>query len=158
MFMTKDIFSNYYSPEPMSGCWIWVNSRDKNGYGQFGKPVRTKNGSSRKAHRISWMLYNQGIDDGFLVCHHCDNPSCVNPDHLFVGSQKQNLADCSRKGRTLTGEKCPTSKLKESQVLSILSDDDKISNIAVKFNVHYMTIWDIKNGRRWKYLSRSLSA
>lgn len=88
----------YVSPEPMSGCWLWTGGLHGNGkssgYGSFGlggKPV--------KAHRASFMLLKGPIPKGMSVCHKCDVRSCVNPDHLFLGTQRDNVLDMHKKGR-----------------------------------------------------------
>ena len=77
-------------------CWIWTGRFDGVGYGiiQLGRGEKRKG-----AHRASWELHYGKIPDGLMICHHCDNPSCVRPDHLFLGTQKDNLQDASRKGR-----------------------------------------------------------
>jgi len=75
-------------------CWLWTGYRDPNGYGSLG--VDCKN---RLAHRFSFELHNGAIPAGLFICHKCDVPSCVNPNHLFAGTQKENMMDCSRKGR-----------------------------------------------------------
>ena len=81
-----------------SGCWVWAGSKSADGYGKFS--VGTKDW---RAHRFSWTSRRGPIPDGQLVLHSCDNPPCVNPDHLFLGSQLDNRADCSAKGRAATG-------------------------------------------------------
>lgn len=79
-----------------SGCWIWRGSKDGGGYGA----ISTSAGMApAKAHRISWEMRNGPIPEGVEVCHSCDTPACVNPDHLWLGTHKQNMQDMSAKGR-----------------------------------------------------------
>lgn len=83
-------------PVPFSGCWLWTSSIDTSGYGHLRYGGRVD-----KAHRVSWMASYGAIPEGMFVCHKCDVRSCVNPDHLFLGTTTDNMRDMMRKGRGL---------------------------------------------------------
>lgn len=91
----RDLF-----PSRGEGCWEWTGGRNPSGYG------RVQLGSNwYLAHRVAWVLANGSIPEGMFICHHCDNPPCVRPDHLFVGTAKDNSHDMAAKGRGCSGEK-----------------------------------------------------
>lgn len=86
--------------QPGDGCWEWTGHCNDGGYGRV-----TRQTEDRLAHRYAWELENGPIPDGMFVCHHCDNPPCVRPDHLFLGTHTDNMRDAQRKGRRPTAER-----------------------------------------------------
>jgi len=136
-----------------SGCWEWTASKDRDGYGIFRGEVNEQ--YLRKAHRFSWALANRKqIPSDMVVCHSCDNPSCVNPAHLWLGSMAENQQDKWSKGRggILKGDELPQAKLTEQQALSILKDPRPYTAIAADYGITIMTISDIKCRRSWSHL------
>lgn len=132
-------------------CWEWTSFRDPNGYGRINiknKPVL--------AHRLSWEIHKDNIPKGLCVLHGCDNPGCVSPRHLFLGTQKDNVADCIRKGRDnyglVLGEKHGCSKLTEKDVLAIRSSEETGVILAKRYGVSTATISDVRKGHIWKHL------
>lgn len=111
-------FTAKYKVDGRTGCWVWQAALwNEDGYGTLGIK---ENGKWKRvgAHRFSYEHYKGLIPKGLYVCHTCDNPSCVNPEHLFLGTQTDNMSDCKRKGRrpSFVGEKNPNSKLKSKDV------------------------------------------
>jgi hypothetical protein len=97
----KKRFLSKFKQGEKDKCWLWEGYKDKDGYGNF-----QFNGSPRQAHRVSYELFVRPIPEGLCVCHSCDVPSCVNFNHLWLGTCKENQADCARKGRR-SGENNP---------------------------------------------------
>ena len=152
-----------------NGCWEWKNWLNNRGYGVFC--VERKN---QYAHRYSWELHNGKIPEGKFVCHKCDNPKCVNPDHLFLGVAKIDVRDCISKGRfkyhdlsqykndpgrisrLKRGEENSSSKLTEEQVREIKTSPRKgwmRSQLAERFGVRKGTVTNIQLGYGWKHLN-----
>lgn len=132
-------------------CWNWRAHRDDKLYGLFG--VRA--GKTVYAHRFSWELANGPIPDGLWVLHKCDNPSCVRPKHLFLGTHQDNMKDQAAKGRTTRGELDGMAKLTASQVVEIrtlLDRGRKGVDLARTFSVSIATISRIKHRIRWQHL------
>jgi len=133
-------------------CWVWMRYKDKNGYGDFQFCYMNKK-YSFKSHRTSYELINGKIPDGLLVCHKCDNPECVNPNHLFIGTHKDNVDDKFRKGRQAKAETNGKSKLTWDIVIDIRKTFNKkmtISKLAKKHSVDKTCIGDILTCRTWK--------
>ena len=139
-------------------CWEWCASRHYLGYGWF------RLGTIRLAHRASWILAHGIIPEGYDICHICDNPSCVNPKHLFLGTAADNAADMMRKGRAralfLNGEKHPNSKLTSNMVglirKEVCAGRTSIRQIARNYGVDHMTILNIARGKTWRGDSNDL--
>ena len=133
-------------------CWEWGGSRNDKGYGrmQINKKVY-------KAHRLSFFLH-YGKDPGkFLVLHKCDNPSCVRPDHLSLGTNSDNMKDMTSKNRQRKGEGIPWSKLKKNDVKDILilhSKGKTHREIAKKYNVSEGNVRKILRGDSWSHVKR----
>lgn len=99
----EERFWKKVSPEPNTGCWLWTGATQRNGYGVIKMDYPSKRNVA--AHRFSWALVNGAIPDGMVVCHKCDNPPCVNPDHLYAGTLKDNARDMVERGRARYGMK-----------------------------------------------------
>ena len=147
-------------------CWIWTGARMPKGYGRFCVNQRTG-----LAHRAAWRIANGDVPDGMHVLHRCDNPPCVNPAHLFLGTHADNMHDMAIKGRAavvrVSGErhwskKTPTkivrgerhgrSKLTEEQVRRVLTSDESGADLGRRFGVSKNTIYKIRRGVNWKGL------
>lgn len=155
------------------GCWLWLGGKDKSGYGQFNFYGRTK-----RTHRFSYMIFKGEIAKDKQIRHKCDNPSCVNPDHLDIGTQQDNMNDMKNRNRQAKGENYSirgdkngtrlhpeTRPRGESQYLAKLTEEQVIKirelyatgnytqqELANKFNVLQCTISDIINNKTWKHI------
>lgn len=134
---------------PFSGCWIWTAGTRRGGYGQF-----SFSGELISAHRAAYLMFRGPIAEGQLVCHRCDVRSCINPDHLFLGSYQDNNRDAIRKGRgnRTYGERASKAKLKEAQVIEIRASNLSQQKLGKRYGVSASTISQIKCGRSWRHL------
>lgn len=134
-----------------NGCWEWTGSGNGKGYGQIRIDFKLE-----YAHRVSWQIKNGPVPDGMYVCHACDNRKCVNPSHLWLGSQSENLKDMVDKGRRqYDPEKMPKTKLTPLQVRkirSLLAEGMKPREISKMFEVSKDTVWNIKVGKTWSHI------
>jgi HNH endonuclease len=143
-------FERKYIPEPNSGCWLWLGALHEGGYGEF----RERNSGTKRirAHVFSYRYYKGEIPTGKFVLHTCDIRCCVNPDHLYAGTKKQNTADASRRQRFPLGEKHHQTTITESEILAIRVDPRAQHIIAVEYGVCQMTISNIKARKTWSHL------
>lgn len=147
--MKKKIL-NRSIPEPNTGCWLWGGHTNEDGYGKL-----SVEGKLKSAHRVSFEAFNGKITKGLLVCHKCDTPQCVNPDHLFLGTQLDNMRDMSIKGR---GAKFKDGvKIKEETVLKIMERIKEcvpFKDIAREFFVSASLVAKINNGKNWTRVTK----
>lgn len=135
------------------GCWIWTCNKTQSGYGRIntaGKQVR--------AHRVSWELANGPAPADACVCHRCDVRDCVNPSHLFLGTQAENSADRHAKGRSLRGEAHGFTKLNNHLVREIRrmrSDGVSIRSIARQIGVGSSAVSSVVLGKTWSHVDRA---
>lgn len=136
------------------GCWTWIGSLDRNGYGRFKNRPH-----SDLAHRFAYVDTFGEIPKGMCVLHRCDNPPCVNPFHMFIGTRADNIADCISKGRNsrkaFPGSTNPNAILNEPYVMRIkkmLSEGIRQQQIADTFGVKKGTINNIAQGTTWKHV------
>ena len=148
-----DRFEAQFSRVSESGCWVWTGSnKSQFGYGAF--KIGNRASKVEYAHRAAWSLYVGEIPKGMCVCHSCDVSSCVNPDHLFLGTAKDNSDDKVRKGRAAIGDMLPITKLTKADAIAILSMKDKPKKVlAEMFNISRQSVSDIIHGRTWKHVS-----
>lgn len=136
-------------PEPNSGCWLWFGPVNDWGYGRIWFE-----GALRRAHRVSYVVHKGAIGRGLCVCHKCDVPSCVNPDHLFLGTFGENNKDRKKKGRggAARGEDSTRSRLTTEQAKVAKYSSESARSLAERFGVSSSLIFKIRTGVVWRHI------
>lgn len=130
------------------GCWLWVGTRDNWGYGL----VRYEGRSTFKAHRASWLLHRGPLTPGMWVLHSCDNPACVNPEHLRLGNHQQNIDDMVSRRRHAHGTRGAKAKVTDADVLAIRASTESAKALAARYSVSPAAIYSILRRKSWKHL------
>lgn len=168
---TSDEDRFYDKVNMTESCWLWDGAKDPRGYGRMGAGARKGNTApSMLAHRFAWELFNGPIPKGKHILHNCpggDNPSCVNPAHLRIGTHAENMADGAAKGQHVKGEAQPSARLTEAQVREIRRryenrqfvsrrttwrDPNSMTALAKEYGVGVGTIYDIVHRKTWRHI------
>ncbi len=137
----------FYQEDSKTGCWNWIGSKNTDGYGNFRVGSKIVG-----AHRLSYELLVGPIPKDICVLHICDNPSCVNPDHLWLGTHADNSADKVAKNRQEKGEDRKDAKLTEDQILLIRRDNRIHSKIAEEYGIDQSTVSRIRSREDWRHV------
>lgn len=136
--LTKEWLIQFRNIDPLTGCWIWTRSQKGKGYGQCGQKLTV--------HRAAYELFIGPIPEGMEVLHHCDVRSCFNPDHLFLGTNLDNIKDSWEKGRW-------TGKLTAQTIRTIKSDPGTVREIGRRFGIHFSNVSRLKSGKTYRWAS-----
>lgn len=131
------------------GCWGWMGALS-HGYAvmRISTPVRRQ----AKAARVSWEIHSGPIPEGKIICHRCDNPKCVNPAHLYLGTHTENMRDMVDRGRSTRGKRHPMVKLVASQVRAIRKDTRLCREIAADYGINPSHVGLIRSRKTWRWL------
>ena len=131
-------------------CWLWTKGKSGQRYGSFDC-----DGKTLRAHRVSWVLHFGPIPDNLCVCHKCDTPLCVRPDHLFLGTNLDNVRDREKKKRRKPpqGEKHGNAKLTLEDVMAIRQSCASTKEIALRYNIHRDSVSRIIRRKAWPHIS-----
>ena len=152
VYTEKQFKDRFYSrTEKVNGCWEWTGALFKGGYGCV-----VRNRKTQGAHRVSYKISVGEIPEKMFVCHKCDNRKCINPEHLFLGTYRDNIDDMVKKKRSLIGENNPSSKLTEKQVLEIrkryIPRKMSIRKLAKEYGIVSNAINQIIKRTKWKHI------
>lgn len=148
--LTRNLIESNVQIVSESGCWIWMGTEGTRGYGQIKSRYKTY-----AAHRVSYQVFKGDVPNGLHVCHTCDTPLCVNPNHLFIGTPMDNSQDMAKKNRHAYGAKNGNSKLTEVEAKNILAFRDSgqtKTSVGELFDVSRTCVRKIWNGDLWPHL------
>jgi hypothetical protein len=145
--LIKRFHSKYEINE--DGCWIWTSATWDNGAGNAYPVIWIGDGKTDYAHRVSYEMHHGEIPDGYCVCHKCDTPLCVNPEHLFAGTYKENQQDAVRKGRKASGERNGGAKVSRETVEKIRRTEGTHRGLAEMFGLSKTQVGRILRGESW---------
>lgn len=137
----------YAKVEKSESCWIWIGAMSWNGYGRFAERKHHIVG----AHQFAWKLKSGTWPDGYVL-HSCDNRLCVNPDHLRIGTQQDNINDAGLRNRRSRGSTHGHAKFTERDIAEIRTSDETNIALGRRYNVIYKTIWKIRTRRSWTHV------
>ncbi len=142
-------FEEKYIPEPMSGCWLWLGAVSKGRATMHAVPYPGSNNAMRWAAQVAFELY-KGPRSGHVL-HTCDNVLCVNPDHLYCGTNQDNMTDKKKRGRSLPGENHPNCKFSDELVLAVRADTRTEREIATAFDLSFNSVHYLR-AKGWEHL------
>lgn len=147
--ISESRFWEKVAKNPDGGCWVWTASVNERGYGRFWIARL----GVMKAHRFSWEMANGAIPRGLFVLHRCDVPACVRPDHLFLGTAKDNARDAIAKGRGWLGALNSQARLTEDVVRQIRDSDLSAREIAAAFGISVNHVSQLRLRKRWAHIA-----
>jgi hypothetical protein len=146
---TAERFASNITGEPNTGCWLWTGKTSDKGYGLLRVGPKWA-----RSHRLSWEINYGPVPEAMHVLHRCDVRSCVNPEHLFLGTHADNMADMARKGRVRNGDRAGSAsamaKLSDADVLRIRASVGHVKSLAASLNVSVSAVYKIRAGTRWQ--------
>lgn len=145
------LFGEFIEPVPESGCWLWLGYWNPKNYPIIRKPPY----EMKRAHRKAYEMTYGAIPEGMQVCHKCDTRPCVNPEHLFLGTNQDNVDDRNRKGRQARGERHSSSRLTEAMVLEIRGSSESAASWSRRTGISVGSIKKARRGETWGHVPRA---